>query len=69
MSGRDPNEGARFSIGGGEYLTVNSTDDPAAPGGWYQSTSNSSGEHSTAVYDANGDMPAGLGNNDDYTSK
>lgn len=66
MTERDPNEGARFSIGGGEYLTVNSTDYPSVPGGWYHTTSNESGEHSTAVYDANLDMPSGAGNNIDY---
>jgi hypothetical protein len=67
MTDRDPNEGARFSIGGGEFLTVNSTDDPSVPGGWYQTTTNDGGDKSTAVYDANGDIPSGAGNNDDYS--
>lgn len=61
-------EGERFSIGGDEMLTVNPTDNPAVEGGWYQTTSNSQGEHSTAVYDQDGNMPSGskMGNNDDY---
>lgn len=63
---RDPNEGMHEEIGGGEKLTVNSTDDPDVPGGWYQSTTNADGEKSTVVYDADGNMPAGKGDNDDF---
>ena len=68
MSERDPNEGMREDIGGGETLTVNSTDNPNAEGGWYQTTTNDQSEKSTAVYDADGNMPEGgkMGDNDAY---
>lgn len=64
--GRNDGLGDKFGTGGGEELTVNPTDDPRAPGGWYQTTTDSSGNKSTAVYDADGNMPAGLGDNDKY---
>lgn len=61
-------DGVQFDIGGGEKITINPTDNPAFPGGWYQSTTNDQGEKSTVVYDANGDMPSGkgTGDNDSY---
>lgn len=61
-------EGERFELGGGEYLTVNPTDNPNVPGGWYQTTTNDQGDKSTAVYDASGNMPSGsqFGDNDKY---
>lgn len=46
-----------WSGGGGEKLTVNSTNDPDVPGGHYQTTT---------VYDADGNMPSGKGDNDRY---
>lgn len=59
--------GGRFSTGGSERLTVNPNDDPKAPGGWYQSTKDeATGEKSTAVYDSDGNMPPGMGDNDKY---
>lgn len=66
MSAREPGEGMHEDIGGGERLTVNSTDDPSVPGGHYQTTTNDQGDKSTAVYDADGGMPAGAGDNDSY---
>jgi hypothetical protein len=69
MSGdRDPSEGAVIDLGGGEKLTVNPTDNPNVPGGWYQTTTDSQGNKSTAVYDSNGGMPSGKdkGDNDKY---
>jgi hypothetical protein len=59
-------DGFQIDIGGGERLTVNSADDPRAAGGWYQTTTDSSGNKSTAVYGADGSMPSGLGDNDSY---
>lgn len=61
-------EGVQFDLGGGEKLTVNPTDNPKYPGGWYQTTTNDQGEKSTAVYDADGNMPSGkgTGDNDNY---
>jgi hypothetical protein len=58
--------GARFGLGGGETLTVNPTKDPKVPGGWYQTTTKGKGKKSTAVYDADGNMPRGRGDNDRY---
>ena len=47
-------EGARWVQGGMRY-TVNSTEDPTAPGGYYLSmTDLDSGAKATAVYDRNG---------------
>lgn len=66
MGTPEPGVGARFGTGGGENLTVNPTSDPSVPGGWYQTTTDGQGNKSTAVYDANGDMPAGKGDNDSY---
>jgi len=61
-------EGERFGIGGDETITVNPADNPSNPGGWYQTTTNSEGDKSTAVYDADGNMPSGkgFGDNDSY---
>lgn len=63
---REKGEGLHEDIGGGEHLTVNSTDDPAVAGGHYQSQTNSEREKQTAVYDSEGDMPAGKGDNDEF---
>ncbi|MDE9364448.1 hypothetical protein PZ938_02415 [Luteipulveratus sp. YIM 133132] len=61
-------EGERFGIGDDETLTVNPTDNPDVEGGWYQTTTNSQGDKSTAVYDRDGNMPSGskMGDNDSY---
>ena len=63
---RDAGEGMHEDIGGGESLTVNSTDDPSVPGGHYQSQTNADGEKQTAVFDSEGNMPAGKGDNDEF---
>lgn len=65
---RDHDEGLHTDIGGGEHLTVNSTDNPDVEGGWYQTTTNDDGDKSTAVYDKDGYMPSGkkMGDNDKY---
>lgn len=61
-------EGEQFDIGDGMKLTVNPADNPNNPGGWYQTTTDSNGNKSTAVYDADGNMPSGkgYGDNDRY---
>jgi hypothetical protein len=65
---RGPGEGLDTDIGGGEHLTVNSTDNPSIPGCWYQTTTNDKGDKSSAVYDSHGNMPSGkgTGDNDKY---
>ncbi|WP_155848443.1 hypothetical protein [Arthrobacter sp. 35W] len=57
-------EGEQFDLGGGERLTVNPTDNPNYPGGWYQTTTDADGNKSTAVYDKDGNMPSGKGTGD-----
>ena len=73
MTGRDSDEGMQIDIGDDHKLTVNSADDKDLPGGWYQTTSRpkepgetNADAKSTAVYDSEGNMPAGKGDNNRY---
>lgn len=56
-------DGERWTNSDGSTVTVNSTNDPGAPGGYYVSQSDG-GDHSTAVYNGDGtlaDVPANSG--------
>jgi hypothetical protein len=57
-------EGARFEVGGGMNVTVNSTDDARVPGGYYVSIGNGQ-DHSTSVHNSNGTL-ADVKANDDW---
>jgi predicted enzyme related to lactoylglutathione lyase len=43
-------DGAQWTDSDGTRHTVNSTDDPQAPGGFYHSQSSPNGDKATAVY-------------------
>ena len=51
---RAEGEGLHEDIGGGQTLTVNETNAPSNPGGYYQSQSNGEGQHVTQVFDSSG---------------
>jgi len=63
---RAEGEGMHEDTGGGEHITVNSTDDPDVEGGYYQSQTNADGDKQTAVYDSEGDLAEGKGDNDEF---
>jgi len=50
--------GDRWKADDGTTHTVNPTSDPRVPGGYYHSQTNSDGEKSTAVFDADGFLAA-----------
>lgn len=54
-------DGEQWTTSDGTKHTVNSTEDPRAPGGYYYSQTDSNGNKATAVYNSNGtlaDVPA-----------